>query len=80
MPVHAVPFQIFQHLDQREVGFGQCLKQPIFFQKFRMLWMAHERKMGVKDESKMSQAHERVLDRPTYHPDGLPARNTVVLF
>ena len=45
-----------EHLDQRQVGFGDALEQPAFFEKFFVLRMPHKRQVRVQDEWKDSRA------------------------
>ena len=48
--VNAVAPPVFQKLDERDVGFGDGLEKPAFFQKLFMFRMAHERQVCVQDE------------------------------
>ena len=48
--VNAVALPAFQNLDERDVGFGDGLEEPVFLQKLFVFRMAHERQMRVQDE------------------------------
>jgi hypothetical protein len=48
--VHAVAPPAFQHLQQRDVGFGDGFEEPAFLQKLFVLRMAHERQVRVQNE------------------------------
>ena len=41
------------HLQQRDVGFGNCLEEPIFLEKVLVLGMPHERQVRVQNEREM---------------------------
>ena len=47
---HAVAPPAFHDLEQRNVGFGDGLKQPAFFQEFFVFRMAHKRQVRVQYE------------------------------
>jgi hypothetical protein len=46
----AVQQTAFEDLQERQVGFADGLKEPVFFQKFRVFGMAHVRQVRVQDD------------------------------
>jgi hypothetical protein len=46
----SVALQGFELQQQRDIGFGNRLVQPLLFQKTRVFRMAHEGKVRVQDE------------------------------
>src|SRR5262249_50086244 len=51
---HAVVCQALHHLQQRDVRFGDRLKQPFFLEETLVLRVANEREMSVQNECKMA--------------------------
>src|SRR4051812_45305488 len=52
--VHSVPQPAVHRLNQRDVGFRDGFKQPVFFEKLFVLGMSDERQVCVKDESEVA--------------------------
>ena len=44
----------FHHLDERDVGFGDGLKEPVFLQKLLVLRVPHKRQVRVQHQSEMA--------------------------
>ena len=59
--VDAVALPALQHLDERDVGFGDGLKQPAFLQKFFVFRMAHKRQVRVQDDGEVTLHVQRGL-------------------
>src|SRR5882762_1348290 len=56
--------QVLKDKYKREVNFGDCFVKPILFQKLRVLRVAHERKVRMKDEAKVSCWHRSYVYFP----------------
>ena len=52
--VHAVAQPAVHDLNQRDVGFGDGFKEPVFLQKLVVFRMAHKRQMRVEDEREIA--------------------------
>ena len=59
----AVPHQTFHHVEQRQVGFRNCLVKPVFLQKLRVFRMPDKRQVGVKNRGNVSERHNRGIPR-----------------
>ena len=51
---HAVVRQPVQHLEQRQIGLGDRLVEPVLLEKFVVLRMPHVGQMRVEDEGEIS--------------------------
>src|SRR5690606_38080679 len=49
--------QVFENENERKIDLGYRLVKPIFFEKFGIFGMPHERKMCVKDKAEISERH-----------------------
>src|SRR5436309_11828186 len=58
----ALALQPLHHADQRHIRLGDCFKKPSFLVKGHVLWMPHERQMGMQDKSQRS-AHTVILSK-----------------
>ena len=47
---HAVHHAAFEDLQERQVGFADGFKEPVFFEEFRVFRMTHERQVRVQDD------------------------------
>ena len=56
-PVDAVAFQAVEDFEQRDVGLGDGLVEPVFFEEIVVFGMADERQMGVQDEAEITERH-----------------------
>ena len=53
----AVAFQAVEHFEERNVGLGDRLVEPIFLEKVVVLRMADVRQMSVQDQTKIAERH-----------------------
>src|SRR6476660_68733 len=51
---HKIVDEPLHHAQQRDVRFGDCLKQPLFLEEMLVLRMTNERKMSVKNQGEMT--------------------------
>ncbi len=56
-PVGAVAFEAVHHFQQRDIGFGDGLVEPVFLEEIVVLGMADEGQMGVQDQTKITERH-----------------------
>ena len=52
--MHAVARQPLEDLEQREVGLGQGLEEPVFLEETLVFRMAHERQVRVQHEREIA--------------------------
>src|SRR3989338_5880930 len=57
--IHTVPCQMFESLNQRDVGFSDRLVKPLLFQKTLMFGMADIRQVRMKNYRKITFFHKR---------------------
>ena len=50
-PIDAVALQAVEDFQERDVGFGDGLVEPVFFEEIVVLGMADEGQMGVQDQA-----------------------------
>ena len=51
---HVIALPAIHHLNQRQIGFGDGLEQPAFFQKLFVFRMPDVRQMRVEDDGKVA--------------------------
>ena len=56
-PIGAVAFEAVHHFEERDVGLGDGLVEPVFFEKIVVFGMAHVGQMGVQDQAKITEWH-----------------------
>ena len=60
-PRHMIPFESFEHVDKRNVGFGDGFIKPELFEKIFVLGVAYEGKVRVEDYGKKAFFHSLFL-------------------
>ena len=55
--VNAIVDKALHHIEQGEIGFGDCLVKPILLEKLGIFGMPYEGKVGVEDGSYVSNGH-----------------------
>ena len=68
---HGIVDESLHHPQQRDVRFGDRLKQPLFLEKMLVLRMTNEREMSVKNEGEMA-GHCGRLRRHSERSRGIP--------
>ena len=56
-PIDAVALEAVEDFQQRDVGFGDGLVEPILFEEVVVLGMADERQVGVQDQTEITERH-----------------------
>src|SRR5437660_1350565 len=56
---HSIVHESLHHAKQRNVGLGDRLKKPLFFEEMFVLRMANEREMSVENEGEIACHCER---------------------
>ena len=62
--VHAVAPPAVQHVNQREIGFGDGFEQPAFFQELFMFRVAHKGQMRVQDDGEITLHDNSMIRDP----------------
>src|SRR4029077_9566933 len=55
--MNAVTDQSFEHLPERDIGLGNGLKKPIFFQEVWVLRMPYKWEVGMQQECEIAFSH-----------------------
>src|SRR5262249_56786459 len=76
---HAIVCQALHHSQQRDVRFGDRLKQPLFLEEILMFQMAYKWKMGVENEGEMA-GHWLTLEERRTRGQGGSASPKTMLF
>ena len=59
-PVDAVALEAVEDFEQRDVGLGDGLVEPVFFEEVVVLGMADEGQVGVQDQAEITERHRAV--------------------
>ena len=62
--------QPLEDVQQRDVGFGDRLEEPILFEEIVVLRVAHERQVRVQDEREVTARHEVPFGRSAVRHGG----------